>query len=224
MRHGKKIHRLSRPAEHRRALLNNLASALIANKQIQTTEAKAKALKPYMDRLIATAMKNTLQARRLVGQRLANKMAVRELLTGVVPKLEGRNSGYTRILHYGTRRGDGARLSVIQLLLEEDVTEKKKKTKKKPARKTASRSKKATKAESKPEEESKVEAESAEASEAQAEQAQADKDSEKTEAGASAEQETPKEPETEAKDEQAQEETAEEKPADEAGEDEKKKE
>lgn len=220
MRHGKKIHRLSRPAEHRRALLNNLASALITNKQIQTTEAKAKALKPYMDRLIATAMKNTLQAKRLVGQRLANKVAVKELLTGVVPKLEGRNSGFTRILHYGTRRGDGARLSVIQLLLEEDVTEKKKKAKKKPARKTASRSKKATRAETKPEEEAKVEAESAVAT-----QSQAEPESEKPEASASPEQETPQEPESEDKEEQAEEEKPEEeKPADDSGDDEKKKE
>jgi large subunit ribosomal protein L17 len=138
MRHGKKIHKMSRPAEHRKATLNNLARALITYKQIQTTDSKAKALKPYIDRLITTASQNTLQARRLVAQSLPDKEAFKELFNVIVPRLEGRTSGYSRIVKYKARKGDGAPLSIVQLILEKEESEKgkkkgRKKTKAKPA-------------------------------------------------------------------------------------------
>jgi len=118
MRHGKKIHKLGRPAEHRKALLNNLAAALIKHKQIQTTDTKAKALKPYIDRLISKALQDTLHAKRQIARNLPNKAAFKELFGNIVPRLEGRTSGFTRIVKHKARRGDGAPLAFIQLLLE----------------------------------------------------------------------------------------------------------
>jgi large subunit ribosomal protein L17 len=137
MRHGKKIHKMSRPAEHRRATLNNLARALITYKQIQTTDSKAKALKPYIDKLISAASQNTLQARRQVAQSLPDKEAFKELFNVIVPRLEGRTSGFSRIVKYKARKGDGAPLSIVQLILEKEESEKgKRKGKKKAKAKT----------------------------------------------------------------------------------------
>lgn len=134
MRHGKKIHKLSRPAEHRKATLNNLARALITYKQIETTDSKAKALKPYIDKLITAASQNTLQAKRLVAQSLPDKEAFKELFNVIVPRLEGRSSGFSRIVKYKTRKGDGAPLSIVQLILEKEESEKGKKKGKKKAK------------------------------------------------------------------------------------------
>jgi large subunit ribosomal protein L17 len=158
MRHGKKIHKLSRPAEHRKALLNNLAAALITHKQIQTTETKAKALKPYIDRLISTALRDTLHAKRLVAKNLPNKVAFKELFNNVIPKLEGRTSGFSRIVKHKARRGDGAPISIIELLIEK-VEEPKGKKK---AGKKAATPKTKSKAEAKPEIEQEAQAEAAE--------------------------------------------------------------
>ncbi len=147
MRHGKKIHKLSRPAEHRKALLNNLAAALITHKQIQTTETKAKALKPYIDRLISTALQDTLHAKRQVAKNLPNKVIFKELFSNVIPKLEGRTSGFSRIVKHKARRGDGAQISIIELLVEKEDEPK---GKKKKAGKKAAPSKTKAKAETKP--------------------------------------------------------------------------
>ncbi len=144
MRHGKKIHKMSRPAEHRRATLNNLAKALITYKQIQTTDSKAKALKPYIDKLITTASQNTLQAKKLVAQSLPDKEAFKELFNVIIPRLEGRTSGFSRIVKYKARKGDGAPLSIVQLILEKEESEKgRKKGKKKAKAKPAAAPKKA---------------------------------------------------------------------------------
>ena len=158
MRHGKKIHKLSRPAEHRKALLNNLAAALITHKQIQTTETKAKALKPYIDRLISTALQDTLHAKRQVAKNLPNKVAFKELFNNVIPKLEGRTSGFSRIVKHKARRGDGAPISIIELLIEK-VEESKGKKK---AGKKAATPKTKSKAEAKPEIKQEAQAEAAE--------------------------------------------------------------
>jgi large subunit ribosomal protein L17 len=167
MRHGKKIHKLNRPAEHRKAVLNNLAMALITRKQIQTTESKAKALKPYIDRLISTALQDTLSARRRVAQHLPNKEAFKELFNNIVPKLEGRTSGFSRIVKFRSRRGDGAPMSIVQLLLEEEPEKKgRKKGKKKAAAKAAPAAKKAKEEkESEPEKPEEPEPEETEAEE-----------------------------------------------------------
>ena len=167
MRHGKKLNKLSRTAEHRKALINNLAMALITNKQIQTTDAKAKVLKPYIDRLISTARQNTLNARRLVAKSLPNKAAYKELFENIVPKLEGRTSGFSRIVKHKARKGDGAAMSIIQLLLEEEVESKgKKKSKKKTAPKETPAAKKDKPKEEKLEAEAKEEPEPKETEEA----------------------------------------------------------
>jgi len=140
MRHGRKIHKLSRPREHRRALLNNLAIALITNKQIETTATRAKALKPYIDKLITIARQDTLAARKRVAQLMPNKAAFSELFNVIMPKLEGRMSGFARIVKHRTRKGDGAAMSFVQLMVEKDKEEKaKKKSGKKEATKTGAR-------------------------------------------------------------------------------------
>lgn len=193
MRHGKKIHKLSRPAEHRKALLNNLAAALIKYKQIQTTETRAKALKPYIDRLISTALKDTLHAKRMVAKNLPNKMAFKELFSNVIPKLEGRTSGFSRIVKHKARRGDGAPISIIELLLEKEEEPKGKKK----AKKKAAAAKTKTKAKSK-EKAAQAEAEKVEPEIEQEAQAETvEEQVEETPKGEEAPEETPEEPESE---------------------------
>jgi len=116
MRHGDKINNLSRTASHRRALLNNLASQLIANKRITTTLAKAKALRTFVEPLITKAKDNTTHQRRIVFSHLQDKEAVKELFDVVRLKVEGRPGGYTRIIKLGTRVGDNAELALIELV------------------------------------------------------------------------------------------------------------
>lgn len=140
MRHGKKFNKLSRPAEHRRALLDNLASALILHKQITTTSAKARALKPFMDRIISRAQQNTVSARRQVSRNLTDRSVMKELFGVIVPKLAGRTSGFSRIVKSGVRKGDGASLAIVELLFEREVAPKgKKKGEQKGEKKAAAR-------------------------------------------------------------------------------------
>lgn len=121
MRHGDKVNNLSRTAAHRKALLKNLANALIEHKRIVTTLAKAKALRVYVEPLI-TKTKKTESAEqishnhRLVFSHLQNKEAVKELFTVVGPKVAGRPGGYTRIIKLGKRLGDNAETALIELV------------------------------------------------------------------------------------------------------------
>ena len=108
MRHGDKINNLSRTASHRKALLNNLANALLTNKRIVTTLAKAKALRTFIEPLITKTKKNETKEQimhnhRLVYSYLQNKEAVKELFTVVAPKVAGRPGGYTRNIKLGKR-------------------------------------------------------------------------------------------------------------------------
>src|SRR5580704_15759162 len=116
MRHGDKINNLSRTASHRRALLSNLASQLIAHKRIVTTLAKAKALRTYIEPLITKAKDNTTHQRRVVFSHLQDKEAVTELFSTVAAKVAGRPGGYTRIIKLGTRVGDNAETALIELV------------------------------------------------------------------------------------------------------------
>ena len=121
MRHGDKINNLSRTASHRKALLSNLTIALITNKRIITTLAKAKALRTYIEPLITKTKKNETQEQimhnhRLVYSYLQNKEAVKELFTVVAPKVAGRPGGYTRIIKLGKRLGDNAETAMIELV------------------------------------------------------------------------------------------------------------
>src|SRR5688500_13008062 len=98
MRHGDKINNLGRTASHRRALLSNLASQLIANKRITTTLAKAKALRTYVEPLITKAKENTTHQRRVVFSYLQDKEAIKELYDVISLKIAGRPGGYTSII------------------------------------------------------------------------------------------------------------------------------
>ena len=116
MRHNKAINHLGRKSGHRKALLANMATSLILNKRIQTTVAKAKALKMYVEPLITKSKEGSTHSRRVVFSYLKNKEAVTELFRTVAPKIADRPGGYTRVLKTGFRQGDGADMALIELV------------------------------------------------------------------------------------------------------------
>lgn len=121
MRHGDKINNLSRTTAHRKALMSNLANALIINKRIITTLAKAKALRVFIEPLITKTKKNEtgeqiMHNHRLVYSQLQNKESVKELFTVIGPKVVSRPGGYTRIIKLGRRLGDNAETALIELV------------------------------------------------------------------------------------------------------------
>ena len=116
MRHNKAINHLGRKSGHRKALLANMATSLILHKRIQTTVAKAKALKMYVEPLITKSKEDTTHSRRVVFSYLKNKEAVTELFRTVAPKIADRPGGYTRVLKTGFRQGDGADMALIELI------------------------------------------------------------------------------------------------------------
>ena len=116
MRHNKAINHLGRKSGHRKALLANMATALILNKRIETTVAKAKALKMYVEPLITKSKDDSTHSRRTVFSYLKNKEAVNELFRTVAPKIADRPGGYTRVLKTGFRQGDGADMALIELV------------------------------------------------------------------------------------------------------------
>ena len=116
MRHNKAINHLGRKSGHRKALLANMATSLILHKRIQTTVAKAKALKMYVEPLITKCKEDTTHSRRVVFSYLKNKEAVTELFRTVAPKVADRPGGYTRVLKTGFRLGDGADMALIELV------------------------------------------------------------------------------------------------------------
>jgi len=116
MRHGKKFNHLSRTADHRRAMLANMAISLIMHKRITTTLAKAKALKKYVEPLITRAKDDSTNSRRVVFSYLQNKEALKELFGPVAQKVGDRPGGYTRIIKLGFRQGDAADICFIELV------------------------------------------------------------------------------------------------------------
>ncbi|MDD2191314.1 MAG: 50S ribosomal protein L17 [Bacteroidales bacterium] len=116
MRHGCKINHLSRTKSHRDAMLSNMASSLILHKRIETTLAKAKALRTYVEPLITKSKTDSTNERRVVFSYLQNKEAVTELFREVSQKVATRNGGYTRILKTGRRLGDGAEMAIMELV------------------------------------------------------------------------------------------------------------
>lgn len=116
MRHRKGTVKLGRSAEHRKALLRNLMIALIEHRKIKTTLAKAKAVQPEIERVIAIAREDTPHARRMVLSKLASKKAMRELFTYAPQDYGSRNGGYTRLTRIGPRMGDAAEMAVIELV------------------------------------------------------------------------------------------------------------
>lgn len=116
MRHNKAINHLGRQSGHRKAMLSNMACSLILNKRIETTVAKAKALRTYVEPLITKAKDDSTHSRRVVFSYLKQKEAVTELFRVVAPKIADRPGGYTRILKTGFRQGDGADMALIELV------------------------------------------------------------------------------------------------------------
>jgi large subunit ribosomal protein L17 len=131
MRHGKKTNHLSRKTAHRSALLSNMACSLIEHKRINTTLAKAKALRKYVEPLITKSKEDTTHNRRVVFRYLKNKDASSVLFRDVAPKISDRPGGYTRIIKLNNRLGDNAEMAMIELvdfneLLTKDQSKKKK--------------------------------------------------------------------------------------------------
>jgi large subunit ribosomal protein L17 len=116
MNHGKKRNNLSRKKGHRVALMRNMSSALIKHKRIQTTLAKAKRLRQYIEPLVTKAKTNTTHSRRVVFRYLQNKEAVQELFGPIAAKVGDRPGGYTRVLRMGHRKGDGAKMAMIEFV------------------------------------------------------------------------------------------------------------
>ena len=116
MRHNKNFNHLGRQAGHRKALMSNMASSLILHKRIETTVAKAKALKQFVEPLVTKSKEDTTHQRRVVFSYLKQKEAVTELFRAIAPKIADRPGGYTRILKTGFRLGDAADMCIIEFV------------------------------------------------------------------------------------------------------------
>lgn len=116
MRHGKKFNHLSRKTGHRKALLKNMANSLIEHKRINTTIAKARALRKYVEPLITKAKSDTTHSRRVVFSYLQNKDSIKELFGPIAVKVGDRPGGYIRIIKTGFRMSDGAEMAMIELV------------------------------------------------------------------------------------------------------------
>ena len=116
MRHNKNFNHLGRQAGHRKAMLSNMASSLILHKRIETTVAKAKAVRQFIEPLVTRSKEDTTHSRRVVFSYLKQKEAVTELFRTIAPKIAERPGGYTRILKTGFRLGDGADMCIIEFV------------------------------------------------------------------------------------------------------------
>ena len=116
MRHNKNFNHLGRQAGHRKALMSNMASSLILHKRIETTLAKAKAVRMFVEPLVTKAKEDTTHSRRVVFSYLKQKEAVTELFRTIAPKIADRPGGYTRILKTGFRLGDAADMCIIEFV------------------------------------------------------------------------------------------------------------
>src|SRR3982751_1406586 len=116
MRHGRAGKKLGRDSAHRKALYSNLTGALIQHGRIQTTEAKAKAVRPYAEKLITLGKRGDLHARRLAMAQLRSNDVVHKLFSDVAPRFAEREGGYTRITKLGPRQGDAADMALIELV------------------------------------------------------------------------------------------------------------
>jgi large subunit ribosomal protein L17 len=127
--HGRKTPKLSRTASHRDAMLANMAASLFLHSKVKTTTSKAKALRPFVDRLISTAKEGSLHSMRQVSSVVRDKEALKKLFQELVPKLQDRSSGFSRVVKAGFRKGDNAEVSIVELLVEKpkekEVVEKK---------------------------------------------------------------------------------------------------
>jgi len=141
MRHGKKFNHLSRKTAHRKAMLSNMACSIIEHKRINTTLAKAKAVRQYIEPLLTKSKTDTTHNRRLVFKYLKRKEIVTELFRDVAVKIADRPGGYIRIIKLGNRQGDNASMAMVELVDYNEVynpnSKKKKKTRRRGGNKVA---------------------------------------------------------------------------------------
>ena len=116
MRHRNKGRQLSRTATHKQALMRNMATSLFRHERIETTTAKAKELRPFAERLITLARRGDVHARRIAGRKIQDRDILGKLFDDIAPRYTERPGGYTRILKLGTRKGDAAEMSLIELV------------------------------------------------------------------------------------------------------------
>ena len=116
MRHRVKGRKLSRTASHRHALLRSLATSLLKHKMITTTTAKAKELRKFVEPIITKAKTDSVATRRYVAEKINDREVVQDLFGNIITKIGDRPGGYTRIVHRGQRKGDGADLAIIELV------------------------------------------------------------------------------------------------------------
>jgi len=138
VRHQNRLKKLGRTASHRRAVLANLATSIIDKERIQTTDLLAKESKRVVERLITKAKEGSLHARRQVLTVIRDRAVVAKLFDTIAPRYADRSGGYVRLIQVGNRLGDGASISIVELIGSELVLEEPKKAKKK-TRKTASK-------------------------------------------------------------------------------------
>lgn len=126
MRHGKSVAKLSRTKSHREAMLSNMTASVLEHIQIRTTLPKAREVKRWVDHLVTLGKKGDLNSRRLAYRVVKNRKLVKKLFEEIAPKFQDRPGGYTKVLKLGYRQGDGAKLAVVQLLMEKPKVGKKK--------------------------------------------------------------------------------------------------
>ena len=139
MRHGKKFNHLGRKSAHRRSMLANMSSSLITHKRINTTLAKAKALRVFIEPILTKSKLDNTHNRRLVFSEIRDKFAVNELFREISPKIADRPGGYTRIIKLGNRLGDNADMAMIELVDYNDTYDTSKSVKKKSTRRGRTR-------------------------------------------------------------------------------------
>ncbi len=117
MRHHNNVRKFGRPSNQRRALLKSLALSLVTKERITTTEAKAKELRPYVEKMVTQAKTGTLYARRLLIAKLMNQTKeVKKMMETIAPRYTSRNGGYTRIIKLPARKSDGAAMAIIEFV------------------------------------------------------------------------------------------------------------
>jgi len=126
LRHGDKVKKLGRTAQHRLALMRNLVTSLFEHERIKTTLPKAKESRRFADRMITFALKNNVAARREVGRFIQDKTVLKKLFDVIGPRFAGRPGGYTRVLRLGPREGDGAEMALLELVIREERHHEKK--------------------------------------------------------------------------------------------------
>ena len=116
MRHRKKGRKLSRHPSHKKATMRNMATSLFRHERIETTPAKAKELRPYAERLITLARRGDVHSRRLAASKIQDREVLGKLFDDIAPRYADRPGGYTRVLKLGSRKGDAAEMSLIELV------------------------------------------------------------------------------------------------------------